>query len=86
MEHVARDDFRPDLRLVFAVRVEGGQQRLAAGRRPGEFERPPVDFLDRVRATYLARAAAEPQRCRVVDSTQPLAKVRDQLAAIFAKP
>jgi thymidylate kinase len=39
-----------------------------------------------VRATYLARAAADPQRCRVVDSTQPLAKVRQQLAAIFALP
>lgn len=84
MERVALDDFRPDLTLVFDVPVGVGRARLADGRSLDKFERQQAEFFERVRATYLARAAADPKRCRVVDSTQPLAKVRQQLAAIFA--
>jgi dTMP kinase len=84
MERVALDDFRPDQTLVFDVPVGVGRERLADGRSLDKFERQQAEFFERVRATYLARAAADPQRCRVVDSTQPLAKVRQQLAAIFA--
>jgi len=84
MERVALDDFRPDLTLVFDVPVGVGRARLADGRSLDKFERQQSEFFERVRATYLARAAADPKRCRVVDSTQPLAKVRQQLAAIFA--
>ena len=86
MEHVALDDFRPDLTLVFDVPVAVGRERLADGRALDKFERLQAEFFERVRATYLARAAAEPQRCRIIDSTQPLAKVREQLAAIFTEP
>ena len=86
MERVALDDFRPDLTLVFDVPVGVGRERLADGRSLDKFERQQAEFFERVRATYLARAAADPRRCRVVDSTQPLAKVRQQLEAIFALP
>jgi len=86
MERVALDDFRPDLTLVFDVPVGVGRARLADGRSLDKFERQQSEFFERVRATYLARAAADPKRCRVVDSTQPLAKVRQRLAAILALP
>jgi dTMP kinase len=84
MERVALADFRPDMTIVFDVPVGVGRERIANGRVLDKFERQQAEFFERVRATYLARAAAEPLRCRVVDSTQPLAKVREQLAAIFA--
>jgi dTMP kinase len=84
MERIALDDFRPDMTLIFDVPVGVGRERLANGRTLDKFERQQSDYFERVRATYLARAAAEPQRCRVVDSTQPLSSVREQLAAILA--
>jgi dTMP kinase len=34
------------------------------------------DFFERVRATYRARAAAEPQRFRVIDASLPIVEVR----------
>jgi dTMP kinase len=83
MERVALDDFRPDLTLLFDIPVVISRERLADGRSLDKFERLQAEFFERVRATYLARAAADPLRCRVVDSTQPLSKVREQLAAIF---
>jgi dTMP kinase len=84
MERVALDDFRPDTTLIFDVPVAVGRGRLADGRTLDKFERQQSEFFERVRATYLARALAEPQRCRVVDSTQPLSSVREQLSAILA--
>ena len=59
-----------------------GRERLAAGRTLDKFERQQVTFFERVRAVYLARAAAEPQRCRVIDSTRPPASVRDELETV----
>ena len=84
MERVALDDFQPDTTLIFDVPVAVGRGRLADGRTLDKFEQQQSEFFERVRATYLARARAEPQRCRVVDSTQPLASVREQLSAILA--
>ena len=82
LEHFALDAFQPDMTLIFDVPVDVGRARLAAGRTLDKFERQQVEFFERVRAVYLARAAADPQRCRVVDSTRPPSAVRDQLEAI----
>ena len=40
-----------------------------------------VDFFERVRAAYRARAAAEPARFRVVDASRPLDEVLDDVRA-----
>ena len=82
LERFALGAFQPDLTLIFDVPVDVGRARLAAGRTLDKFERQQVEFFERVRAAYLARASAEPQRCRVIDSTLPQSIVRDQLAAV----
>ena len=84
LERIALDDFRPDTTILFDVPVGVGRERIAKGRSLDKFERQQAEFFERVRSTYLARAAAEPLRCRVVDSTQPLENVREQLATILA--
>jgi dTMP kinase len=84
LERVAIGDFRPDLTLIFDVPTAVGRERLADGRVLDKFERQQGAFFDRVRAAYIARAAAEPQRCRVIDSTRPVAGVRAELEHIVS--
>jgi len=82
LEQWACDGLRPDLTLLLDLPVAAGRAR-AAGR--GEADRIEVEadgFFERVRATYRARAAAEPQRFRVIDASQsPEAVLRDAIAA-----
>ena len=82
LERFALGAFQPDLTLIFDVPVAVGQERLAAARTLDKFERQQVTFFERVRRVYLARASAEPQRCRVVDGTRSPSAVRDEIAAI----
>ena len=56
----------------------------ANGRTLDKFENERQEFFERVRAAYLERAAADPQRIRVVDSSRPVADVRAELAGILA--
>jgi dTMP kinase len=84
LQRVALDDFQPDMTLIFDVPVSVGRERLSDGRPLDKFEKQQSQFFERVRAIYLARAAAEPARCRVIDSTQPVDAVRAQLAASLA--
>jgi len=71
----------PALTLLLDVPVDVGLRRArgrgVADRIEGERE----DFFERVRAGYLARAAAEPERFRVVDATQSIDAVAAQAVA-----
>lgn len=82
LERMVLGDFQPDLTLIFDVPAAVGRERLADGRALDKFERHDAAFFERVRAAYLARAAAEPQRCRVIDSTRTPAAVRAELEGI----
>ncbi|BFI96415.1 MAG: dTMP kinase [Rhodanobacter sp.] len=83
LEQWACDGLKPDLTLLLDLPVAEGRAR-AAGR--GAADRIEVEadgFFERVRAAYRARAAAEPQRFRVIDAGQsPEAVLRDAIAAV----
>jgi dTMP kinase len=67
---------RPDLTLLLDVGVDVGLARARSrGAAPDRIERERGEFFERVRATYLARAAAEPARFLVIDAAQPPAQV-----------
>ena len=76
--------FQPDVTFLFDVPAEVGATRVGHHRALDKFEREARAFHERVRATYLARAAADPARFRVVDSSQPVAAVREALERIVA--
>jgi dTMP kinase len=75
---------RPDLTLLLDVPVATGLER-AAGRNssPDRFESRDRAYLERVRATYLARAEREPQRMCVIDAAQPLAQVQHDIETVL---
>jgi dTMP kinase len=86
LERWIHGDCRPDLTLLFDVAPTVSRERLLNGERKGhvldKFERERESFFERVREGYLARARAEPERFRVIDSTRGIEAVRDELARI----
>jgi dTMP kinase len=76
LENLVQGTRRPDLTLLLDVPVSVGLHRArernaGAGREPRDedrFEAQRAEFFERVRAAYLARAAAEPMRIVVVDA------------------
>lgn len=73
LEGIAMGPLRPDLTLILDVPVELGLSRAEGrrrelGERPDRFEEENLAFHSRIREAFLAVAAAEPQRCAVVDA------------------
>ena len=85
LEDWVQRGLQPGLTLLFDLPCEIAAQRLAAsGGDPDRFEREQADFFNRVRAAYLARAAGEPQRLRVLDASRTAADVSIQLEDILS--
>jgi len=88
LERFVHAGCHPDLTLLFDVPPSVSRERLqraeANGRTLDKFEAERQDFFERVRTAYLARAAADPARFRVIDSSRPIADVRAELAAVLA--
>ena len=82
LEQWVQQGLQPDLTLVFDVTPTLARERLQAEGAPDRFEQEQQAFFERVRAVYLTRADAEPQRMRVVDSSQSLVVIREQLRRI----
>jgi dTMP kinase len=79
---MAVGEFRPDLTLILDLPVEKGLARAAARRgKETRYESLPVDFHERVRAGFLDIAAADPERCVVIDAAPDI----DTIAAAMAR-
>ena len=82
LERVSLGDLYPDLTLVLDVPVALGLKRAARRRgsaNPDRFEAETIDFHDKLRQAYLALAAAEPDRCGIIDASAPKEKVARQV-------
>jgi dTMP kinase len=88
LEEVTVNGMVPDMTLILDIDPELGLQR--AGVRRGEetadrFEKETLEIHQRRRAAYLAIAAAEPERCVVIDASGPAEEVEKAIAAsVFA--
>ena len=83
LERWACDGVKPDLTLLLDLPVATGRAR-AAGR--GEADRIEVEadaFFERVRASYRARAEAEPGRFRIIDASLTPAQVLQAATGAF---
>jgi dTMP kinase len=89
LESFVQGDRRPDLTILLDLPVAAALERARRRRpdaAPDRFETEVSEFFERVRRTYLARAAASPQRIAVIDADRPAAAVTGAiLAAIGSK-
>lgn len=79
LEQWVQGDLRPDVTLLFDLPVEQGLARAGARSEPDRFEQEQAAFFERVRNTYLQRAADEPDRMLVIDASQDIEGVQQQL-------
>ena len=79
LEHWVQGDFRPDLTLLLDVPLEVSMARINQTREKDRFEQEAAEFFNRVREVYLQRAAKQPERYAVIDSSQSLDAVKTQI-------
>lgn len=84
----ATEGLLPDLTVLLDLDETAGQARLATSRtRYDRLEAEAADFHARVRAGYLALAAAEPERFLVLDATLPVdvlaQRIRERVARLL---
>jgi len=93
MQRVTIGDLKPDLTIILDVPVAVGMSRAAARRgltAPDRFEAEDLTFHQGLRDAYRQLAAAEPQRCVLIDADAPAGMVaariwgvvRDRLAEL----
>lgn len=77
---------RPDLTVLLDAPVQQALQRARqrnAGAVADRFESERTEFFERVRAVYLERAAAEPDRIAVVDAGQSVDEVAARILGLL---
>jgi len=78
LEAMVQGALRPDLTVLLDAPVANALARARtrnAGLAEDRFEREKTEFFERVRAAYLARAAADPTRIAVVDATRSVDEI-----------
>jgi len=76
LEMIVQGSLRPDLTLILHIPVELGLKRASDRSEPDRFELEQTEFFELVRNGYLKIAEQNPDRCVVIDASQPLADVQ----------
>jgi len=79
LEDWVQGAFRPHLTLLLDADPGIGLARASRRGESDRFETERQEFFARVRAVYLARAQAEPERIRIIDAAQSLSVVQTQI-------
>lgn len=81
LETLVQGELRPDLTYLLDLAPEIGLARASKRAALDRFELEKIEFFERVRACYLERAAAEPERCVVIDAAAELTQVQTDILA-----
>jgi dTMP kinase len=78
-------DLRPDVTILLDAPPSLGMARAKKRGTHDRIEQEKLAFFERVRAVYLARAAADKKRFQIIDATKPLAAVQAEIQTILDK-
>jgi dTMP kinase len=85
LEQMVQGDLRPHFTLLFDVPLELAVERRRKRGQPDRFESEQLAFHRRVQDTYRTRAAAEPRRFLIVDSSGTMETTQALLARQLAE-
>lgn len=84
LDHLIVKDYYPNLTLLLDISPELGLARtLQRGTQKDRIEQERIDFFERVRQGYLARAEQDPERIKVINAGQPLVDVEADIKAVL---
>ncbi len=83
LETLVQGDFRPDHVVLLDAPVDIGMARARHRGELDRFEQEKLDFFQRIRDTYQARAARDRRRYHLLDATRPLAEVSGAVAQLM---
>ncbi len=84
LENFVQADLRPDLTLLLDAPIQLGMQRAQQRGKLDRFESEKMAFFAKVREAYLSIAEQQPQRVKIIDATQSLACVQNQIKQTLA--
>lgn len=82
LETLVQGALRPNFTILFDAPVSVGMARARDRGELDRFERESSNFFAAVRQNYLARAAQDAERVRVIDASQPLEAVKKSLKEV----
>jgi len=85
LEAMVQEGLQPDCTLLFDLDPGEAARRRSSARGADRFEAEDLVFFENVRRAYLARAAADPARFRIIDSNQGVDPVRSILENIVVR-
>ena len=75
LEELVQEHLRPDLTIILDLDPRLGLERAKGRGELDRFEQEKMEFFTKVRTAYLKIAAADPERCIVIDASSELAEV-----------
>lgn len=78
-------NLKPDATILLDAPPDLGMRRAKKRGAQDRIEQEKVDFFERVRANYLQRAKEDPKRFHVIDATQPLSQVHNEIKQVIDK-
>ena len=83
LNNIATSGLKPDLTIVFDIDVETSMSRV--GKNKDRMESAGVEFFNRVREGYLEIAQKEPQRVRVINSSDTIENIHKKVVELVEK-
>ena len=83
LNKIATGGLKPDLTIVLDVDVETSQARVGAEK--DRMESAGIEFFERVRQGFLEIAKQEPERVKVINATQSIEKIHNQILELVAR-
>jgi len=81
LNEIATSGLKPDLTIVFDIDVETSMARV--GKNKDRMESAGVEFFNRVRNGYLEIAKQEPQRVKVIDSSDTIENIHKKVVELI---
>lgn len=83
LENWVQDEIRPDWVILFDAPVEVGLARIRGRESEDRIESEKIEFFERVRDIYLARAKQFPEKFKIINAEKPVADIQLQLKEII---